>query len=686
MNDETARLLDYDGMKALFLPHMASDLGKSALRSLRPSADAGVIRRSLEEIAEAGVLTDRGLSLPFGGCHDLSPLLDQIHAQGRPFEPEDLVYFRETLLAAGLIARAVARHQEEQEDLLLPRLTALCEMIPGFVSLTDRIGDLVDERAKVRDDASPRLMSVRSGIRTARERIERRVAEFLRRKDLKGCFQESTARFRSGRVVLAIKAERKGEVRGILHDVSSSGATCFIEPEIVVAEGNGLEDLLAQERREVTRLLWETTVAILDAEREIRTALASLSRLDLARGAALAARARSLVLPELNTEGRLNFVAARHPVLEMLDGPESVVPIDIRLGRDFFLLVITGPNTGGKTVALKTLGLLVLMAQSGLPVPAQSAEFSIFREVFADIGDEQSLEQSLSTFSSHVSRIARFLDAADEGTLLLLDELGAGTDPAEGAALGQAILDYLHEQKSPAVVTTHLGSLKTYAFTHRGVSNASVEFDPDTLSPTYRLLIGQPGASNALTIAERLGVPESVIERARELVTPADTEGHEVLSMAQRIRTEAERTLKEAEGIRAGTRDLKEKAREEHREAERKREHVEAEAEEEMDATLSRIRRLVLEFAKEMSHAPKPFGPRAGEFRARAEEEIRATPLMQRREEFALTLHRGDEVYIPSLKERLQVHQVRKKDRKIVVIKGNLRFEVPFSDISFVES
>ncbi len=683
MNDEALRLLDFEGMKDLFAPYLACGLGRSALARLTPKDSEAEVTEAIEEVREAGAVIDHGLGFPFGGCHDLSSLLDRTHDRGRPLEPDELCAVGETLAGATNLARVIEAHSKSEEELEIPRLLFRCREIPGFTALTDRLGNVIDERGRVRSDASPRLMEIRDGIHSLRSRIEQRVAEILRRKDLRGCFQESLPRFRSGRVVLAVKTDRKGEVRGILHDVSQSGATSFVEPECVVPEGNGLEDLLAQERREITRILWETTVAVLDAEADIRRALGAMARLDLARGAALAARDRGLVLPELSAGGETRFLQARHPVLELLSGRESVVPIDLRLCQDFFLLVITGPNTGGKTVALKTLGLLCLMAQSGLPVPASSAEFRMFREIHPDIGDEQSLEQSLSTFSSHVSRISRFLAEAGEDTLLLLDELGSGTDPAEGAALGQAILDFLHVRRTPAVVTTHLGSLKTYAFTRKGVSNASVEFDPDTLSPTFRLLIGQPGASNALTIAERLGVPDEVIETARNLVRPADQEGTEILAMAQEIRSEAERVLREAETMRRDTRDLRDKAEDVCRRAERRREQVEREAEDEMDATLSRVRTLIAAFAKDMSNAPKPFGPKAKEYIRRAEEEIRATPLMRRREEFALKLHRGDEVFVPRLREKLMVHQVKKKDRKVVLIKGNMRIEVSFADLTF---
>ncbi|MCU0728362.1 MAG: endonuclease MutS2, partial [Planctomycetes bacterium] len=289
----------------------------------------------------------------------------------------------------------------------------------------------------------------------------------------------------------------------------------------------------------------------------------------------------------------------------------------MRLGEDFRLLVITGPNTGGKTAALKTAGLVTLMAQSGLPVPAEEAETPVFTDVLVDIGDEQSLQQNLSTFSSHMGRIARFLSSAGEDTLILLDELGAGTDPAEGAALGRAILDWLLDRGARAVVTTHLGALKTFAFTRSGVLNASVEFDVDTLSPTYRLVLGQAGASNALVIAERLGLPPEVVRRAKELVRPEDLESQEVLRSAQEIRSRAERHLRDADGMRRDTERLREAAEDAAREAEDRRRLSAREADDEMEATLLRLRRFFTGFAREMRGAPKPFGPRAEEFLAR---------------------------------------------------------------------
>ncbi|MHC4472984.1 MAG: endonuclease MutS2 [Planctomycetota bacterium] len=686
MNEEALRLLEYEGMKELFLPHLASDIGKASLERLLPSREEGVVRARLSIAEEAAAVLDRGSRLPLGGCRDLRDLLEQVRERGRPLEPDQLVLVRETLESARNLVLAVRSLADEHPDLELPRLGALVREVPGFTLLTDLIQEVVDDRGKVRDGASPRLSGIRDGIRDARERIERKVSTLLGKKDMRGCLQEGSARFRSGRLVLAVKAERRGEVRGILHGFSQSGHTCFVEPEEVVPDGNSLEDLLAQESREVTRILWETTVKVLEAEDDIRAALRALATADLAQASASAAREPGLTLPRLTESGVLRFRGARHPILMLLSGVEDVVPVDLRLGDDFHLLVITGPNTGGKTVALKTLGLLLLMAQSGLPVPAEEAEFSLMEEVFVDIGDEQSLQQSLSTFSSHVGRVSRFLGRAGERTLVLLDELGAGTDPAEGAALGTAILDFLHARRVPTLVTTHLGSLKTYAFTHEGASNACVEFDASTLSPTFRLLIGQPGASNALTIAERLGVPEEVVLRAGELLTPADRASAEILDKAQEIRTMAEDGLRRAEGLKVQTRELKERAEEELREASERRRHVEREAEDEMERALARLRGLVRDFAKELGNAPHPFGPKALELEKRAEEEVRATPLGRRREEFALTLRRGDEVFVPKLKDRFRVHAVKKKARTLTLIKGSLKIQVPFDDVTWVNA
>jgi DNA mismatch repair protein MutS2 len=671
-------------MKELLLPRVGTDVGKARLRDLRPTADEGKVRARLEIAREAAALLDRGSRLPLGGCRDVRALLEEVRERGRPLEPDQLVLVRETAESALGFSLAVAGFADEHPDLALPRLDALAGAIPGFTLLTDRIGEVVDSRGKVRDEASQRLASVRERIRETRDTIERKVSSVLSRKEMRGCLQEAAPRFRSGRLVLAVKSERRGEMRGILHGFSQSGHTCFVEPEDVVPEGNALEDLLAQESREVTRILWETTVKVLEQEDDLRGALSALARADLAQASAECAREPGLTLPVLSDAGVLRFRQARHPILLQLGGLTSVVPVDLRLGDDFHLLVITGPNTGGKTVALKTLGLLLLMAQSGLPVPAEEAEFCIMDDVFVDVGDEQSLQQSLSTFSSHVKRISSFLPRAGERTLMLLDELGSGTDPAEGAALGTAILDYLHTRRVPTLVTTHLGILKTYAFTHQGASNACVEFDVSTLSPTFRLLVGQPGASNALTIAERLGAPAEVVNRARDLLAPSDRASAEILEKAQEIRTMAEDGLREAEGLKSRTRELKERAEEELREAEGRRRHVEREAEEEMERALGRLRNLVREFAKELGNAPHPFGPRARDFAERAQEEIRATPLGRRREEFALSLRRGDEVFVPKLKERFRVHAVKKKARTLTLIKGSLKVQVPFDDVTWV--
>lgn len=684
MNDDALRLLEYEEMKDLFLPAVATVVGKEALRALRPSRNADAVDRRLSEVREVLALFDRGVRVPFGGIRDLGPLLASARTAGRPMEPDELASVFETLSGARRISAAADGWRADHPDLEIPRVLDLAGQIPGFTSLCDRIDRILDERGKVRDEASTKLADIRVGIRGTRERIDSRVSRFLQRKDLRNILQDMTPRFRSGRLVLAIKAERRGEIRGILHGVSQSGATCFIEPEEVVSEGNSLEDLLARERREVTRILWEATVRVLEVENEIRDLLSAVARLDLAQASATTVAEQGLCVPERNDRGVVRFRRARHPLLVGLLGAENVVPVDLRLGDDFHLLVVTGPNTGGKTVTLKTLGLLVLMAQSGLPVPAEEAEFSRFDDVFVDVGDEQSLQQSLSTFSGHVKRIARFLAAANGRTLILLDELGSGTDPAEGAALGRAILDYLHEREVPAAVTTHLGSLKTYAFTNEGVENASVEFDVETLSPTFRLLMGQAGASNALIIADRLGLPSEIVARAEGFVNPGEKAVREVLDSAQAIRTRAEKKLSEAENLRVDSRAIREKAEDELREAEERRQHVEREAEEEMEESLLRFRRLVADFVKDMANAPKPFGEKAKELGRRADEEVRATPLGRKREEFARSLSRGDEVYVPRLKEKFLVHQVKKKDRKLVVLKGSLRMEIAFDDVTWV--
>ncbi|HLB17534.1 MAG TPA: endonuclease MutS2, partial [Gaiellaceae bacterium] len=463
----------------------------------------------------------------------------------------------ETVAAARLLRGNVTRLSTQ-----LPLLAELAKAIDDLGDLHAEIGACISRRGDVLDSASPTLGAIRAQVHASHDRLTRRLQEILANASARGIAQEPIITLRSGRYVIPIKADFRGQIRGIVHDVSASGATAFVEPLGVVEMGNAWREAQLEEEREVERILRRLSALVGEEEQALAQNVAVMAEIDLQIAKArLGEQMQAGELPYDGAEqpwlvrgpGELNLLDARHPLLT-----QEPVPISLRVGGAFHVLLITGPNTGGKTVALKTAGLLTLMAQAGLPVPAaEGTRIPVLADVFADIGDEQSIEQSLSTFSSHMGTIIGILTQAREDTLVLLDELGAGTDPAEGSALARAIVEHLVACGAPTIATTHHGELKTFAQATPGVSNASVEFDPITLAPTYHLVIGLPGRSNALAIARRLGMPESVVARAREQIAPEQLHMEQLLGQIQQERDElqasarAERNAaREAEEIR----------------------------------------------------------------------------------------------------------------------------------------
>ena len=497
-----------------------------------------MVRRQ-RETAEAITLDRMGVAVPMAGARDVR---ERVMAAARgsvltPFELMDVAGLCRTAVVA---RRALARMTDEA-----PLLANIANNIPDLGPLRALIEDAIDDQGAVRDSASTELASIRRALIAAQERLHQRMQSLLSSSTLRNALQDTIIVMRDGRYVLPVKADFRGSVRGVVHDTSSSGATLYIEPLAVVELGNAWRELQVRERHEVERVLREISGATGDAEFDLTEATTRLAHLDVAQAKARLATAldardlastghRQAWLVEAPGELRLN--EARHPLLS-----GHVVPISIRVGDDFDALLITGPNTGGKTVALKTAGLLCLMALAGLPVPARAgSQVPIYQRIFADIGDEQSIEQSLSTFSGHMTAVIDIIERAHAGSLVLLDEVGAGTDPTEGAALGTAIVDRLVNQGAALIATTHHSELKVYAHRTPRVTNASVEFDLNTLRPTYRLSIGLPGQSNALAIASNLGMPNDVIESARSTLSSEERDFESLLGDLRAQLTEAE--------------------------------------------------------------------------------------------------------------------------------------------------
>ncbi|MCS7187492.1 MAG: endonuclease MutS2 [Armatimonadota bacterium] len=561
MDERTLRVLELDKILRALEERCVTELAKELARSLFPSVDIEEVRRRQRETSDARFRLERFGSPPLGGISDIRPILERAQ-QGSALEPQELL--------------TVARTLERATDLKLwmlksdlnDSLRLHAERICDHAKLIARIRWCIGDDGQVLDRASDELSSLRRRIKTVQQRMQQKLHDLLRDPSVTKFLQEPYYTIRDGRYCLPVRAEFRQQVPGIVHDKSSSGMTLFVEPEPLVEMGNELRLLQADEAREVARILRDLTTEVVSELSSIAQTLDAVRRLDFAFAKAKLSQDLRAYEPELNTDGIIKFRRARHPLLHFQG---FVVPIDFELGERFDVLIITGPNTGGKTVTLKTVGLLTLMAQCGLHVPAaEGAKICLFRQVFADIGDEQSIEQSLSTFSSHMSHIAKMLVRADETTLVLLDELGAGTDPTEGAALAKAILLFLHRRGAKVVCTTHHSELKHFAFRQQRFENASVLFDPETLRPTYQLVIGIPGQSHAIDIARRLGVPTEVTREARRQLPRDRRETEELITQlteerqtAERMRIEWERRLKELERREAELKEREQKLREE---------------------------------------------------------------------------------------------------------------------------
>jgi len=568
-----------------------------------------------------------------------------------------------------------------------PRLTELGDRLAAFPAIERRVDSVIDDDGQIADGASPDLRKLRGRIRSLRERIEERMRSIVASAGMDHVLQDRIVTIRRDRPCVPVKAGSRRSLPGIVHDISSSGATVFVEPDTVVGDGDLLQQTISAEQEEVARILRELSAQVGEVADEALGSVGAAGILDYVFARGSLSRKMDAVEPVLSPEGRVKLIKARHPLIPS----GTVVPIDVWVGEDFAALLITGPNTGGKTVALKTVGLLALMAQCGMHIPADTgSELPVFRGVYADIGDEQSISQSLSTFSSHIGNIARICKRAREGTLMLLDEIGAGTDPGEGAALAQAILRFLRDRGSLVLTTTHYNSLKTFALSEPGIENASVEFDPETLAPTYRLRIGVPGSSNALAIASRLGLNSDVLKAARELI------GDDAVRV-ERVVSDLERSRRRYDRERL---DLQRETREGERERaalEREREELAAERErlrKEGVAEATQLVRLAREQAQDAlrdlrAQQQEGRGTQAARDKLKAleslvrergqelEPDVEPEPLPE--------VHEGDSVRVASLGGKRGVVVDEPRGRKVRVSAGGLQVDADLADLEVLQ-
>ncbi|HEX9675835.1 MAG TPA: endonuclease MutS2 [Anaerolineales bacterium] len=621
--------MDSKDLEALELPKvlvgLAARAAFSASRdlalSLSPTADLAEARRRQAETSEARRLLELRPELSVGGARDVRPRVGAA-ARGAVLEPGDLLEIKDTLLSARDLRRSFEKLEQS-----FPELKAIAQGLFPSPEIVAAITRAISDRAEVLDGASPRLAEVRRELRLARDRLKSRLERLVTDPKFAPMLQEPIITQREGRFVVPLRAEYKGKLKSVVHDQSSSGATLFVEPLQVVEHNNRVRELELAEREEIRKVLTALSGRVGAEAAALEATVLALAGLDLAFTKARYAEDLRAEEPRLSEAGRearaqealkgsepekrqpkarhprMWLPAARHPLLNQA----SVVPVDLTLEPETQALVITGPNTGGKTVALKTAGLLALMAACGLHLPvAPGSALALFRAVFADIGDEQSIEQSLSTFSSHISNIIRILDQADEGSLVLLDELGAGTDPQEGSALARALLGTLVERGATALVATHFPELKAYAHLTPGVQNANVEFDLENLRPTYHLSIGLPGRSNALAIAERLGLSREIVERARSQLPAGELQADGLLDEIYRQRDAAAEAGAAAEAARREALSLRAELQERLRQIEQERQQILQSAREQSEAQLQELADELRELRRRMAAVSQP--------------------------------------------------------------------------------
>jgi DNA mismatch repair protein MutS2 len=513
MQERALKVLEFTKVREQLLEHAASSLGRDKIKDLVPSTDFAEVVKLQAETDEAATVFRIKPTIPLAGIHDIRAHIKR-SVIGGVLSPHELIQIASTIHASRQMKRFIEDIAAERTELPI-LLEQVAQIIP-LTNLEQAIKLAIDESGEVLDSASDLLRSLRHQLRSNESRVREKLESMIRSSNASKMLSDAIVTIRNDRFVIPVKQEYRGHYGGIIHDQSASGQTLFIEPQVIVQLNNQLQDIRVKEQLEIERILTELSAHAAEHEGELQVIVTVLANLDFIFAKARYGKKIKATMPVMNNEGRIALYKARHPLIPI----DEVVANDIMLGEEFTTIVITGPNTGGKTVTLKTLGLCSLMAQAGLQVPAyDGSELAVFDAVYADIGDEQSIEQSLSTFSSHMVNIVEILNRVDFNSLVLFDELGAGTDPQEGAALAISILDEVHNRGARVIATTHYPELKAYGYNREGVLNASVEFDVETLSPTYKLLLGVPGRSNAFEISKRLGLNDRVIQTARSHVS-----------------------------------------------------------------------------------------------------------------------------------------------------------------------
>ena len=688
MNEKGLRTLEYHKVIRLLTDKADSEPGRSCCRGLLPSTDIREIQKAQEETKDALSRLFKAGSTSFGSNTNLSFSIKSL-------EVGSTLSASELLKIAGFLdnvnrVRTYGRREREEEN--TDSLDGYFEQLTPLTQIASEINRCILSEEEIADDASPQLKSIRRSILLTNEKIHSQLNSMVNG-SLRTYLQDAVITMRNDRYCLPVKAEYKGQVSGMVHDQSSTGSTFFIEPAAVVNLNNQLKELALKEQEEIERILASLSAMAGEHTEELAQNQTVMTQLDFIFAKAKLAMEQNATRPQFNTEGYIQIRKGRHPLLDK----KKVVPIDIHLGKEFDLLIITGPNTGGKTVSLKTVGLFALMGQAGLHIPAlDRSQLCIFTEVYADIGDEQSIEQSLSTFSSHMTSIVHILAHADENSLCLFDELGAGTDPTEGAALAIAILNHLHDRGIRTIATTHYSELKLYALSTPFVENACCEFDVETLRPTYRLLIGIPGKSNAFAISSKLGLPDEIINAAKEQIGKEEKTFEDVIADLEQSRITIERERQEAAQYKEKVRTLEEQLRQKNEKIDRAKERILQEANEKARAILQEAKEVADETIRDFNKAGagsdiKELEKKRQKLRGKIEEKSQKLSLKNASETSKKIgidpkkLKKGDSVKIVSMGLKGTVSTLPDSKGALFVQCGIIRTQTNVKDLVFAE-
>lgn len=687
MNEKALKTLEYYKIIDMLEAFATSSIGKNKCRQLRPLDNLTEIETMQQETADALSRIYQKGSLSFSGVKDVRGSLKRLEV-GSTLGIGELLAIRSLLENA---SRAKAYSRQETENEHTDSLDNMFELIEPLSPLATEIGRCILSEDEISDDASTGLRQVRRSMKLTNDKIHTQLSSFVSGNS-RTYLQDAVVTMRNGRYCIPVKAEYKSQVPGMIHDQSSTGSTIFVEPMTIVRLNNEMRELEIQEQKEIEMILSNLSQLAAENLDAIFDDVKLLSELDFIFARAQLAKSQNATEPRFNRDRIIDIKKARHPLIDK----HKVVPIDIRIGETFDLLIVTGPNTGGKTVSLKTVGLLTLMGQSGLHIPAfDNSRLSVFREVYADIGDEQSIEQSLSTFSSHMTNVVRFMETADSDSLVLFDELGAGTDPTEGAALAIAILSTLHERGIRAMATTHYSELKVYALSTPGVENASCEFDVETLRPTYRLLIGVPGKSNAFAISQKLGLPLSIIERAKEQISQEDETFEDVLSNLEESRKTIESEREELLSYKEEIKTLKEQLEAKQDKLDQRKERIITEANEEAHRILREAKDYadqtmrIFNKAGKDSMSAKELEKHRSDLRKKMDKAGKKvalkTPQKQKSTLRPQDLSLGDSVKVMSLNVKGTVSSKPDSKGMLFVQMGILRSKVHISDLQLID-